>query len=90
MFDTIRRFGDEAGFTVAGLNLLCNDGRTPKPGDTQRCDRKAQTTMVVQAVAGHMHLLGRSIKVELNPGTAKTKTLLDLPVYNFDDQARGR
>jgi hypothetical protein len=42
--------------------------------------------MVVQAVAGHMHLLGRSIKVELNPGTSKAKTLLDVPVYNFDDQ----
>ena len=39
------------------------------------------------AVAGHMHLLGRSIKVELNPGTAKAQTLLDIPAYNFDDQA---
>jgi hypothetical protein len=33
-----------------------------------------------------MHLLGRSIKVELNPGTDKAKVLLDVPVYNFDDQ----
>jgi hypothetical protein len=33
-----------------------------------------------------MHLLGRSIKVELNPGTEKAKVLLDVPVYNFDDQ----
>ena len=40
----------------------------------------------VQAVAGHMHLLGRSIKVELNPDTPKARTLLDVPVYNFDDQ----
>ena len=38
------------------------------------------------AVAGHMHLLGRSIKVELNPGTPQAQTLLDIPVYNFDDQ----
>jgi hypothetical protein len=34
-----------------------------------------------------MHLLGRSITVELNPGTAGARTLLDVPVYNFDDQS---
>jgi hypothetical protein len=90
VFDTIRRFGEEAGFTVAGLNLICNQGRTPKPGNTQHCDRKARQTMVVQAVAGHMHLLGRSIRVELNPGTKRAKTLLDVPVYNFDDQSARR
>jgi copper type II ascorbate-dependent monooxygenase-like protein len=85
-FDEIRRFGDEAGYTIAGLNLICNNGAKPKPGNTQHCDRKARQTMVVQAVAGHMHLLGRSIKVELNPGTKKAKTLLDVPVYDFDNQ----
>ncbi|MDQ7910582.1 hypothetical protein RB614_39410 [Phytohabitans sp. ZYX-F-186] len=41
----------------------------------------------VYATAGHMHLLGRSIKIELNPGTAGAKVLLDVPAYNFDDQA---
>ena len=34
-----------------------------------------------------MHLLGRSIKIELNPGTARAVTVLDVPQYNFDDQA---
>jgi hypothetical protein len=87
VFDTIRRFGDEAGFTVAGLNLICNQGKTPKPGNTQHCDRKVRQSMVVHAIAGHMHLLGRTIKVEVNPGTSKAKTLLNVPVYNFDDQS---
>jgi hypothetical protein len=86
VFDTIRRFGDKSGEMVAGLNLLCNQGRSPRPGNTQHCDTKSSQDVVVQAVAGHMHLLGRSIKVELNPGTKKAKTLLDLPVYNFDNQ----
>ena len=90
VFDTIRRFGDEAGYTVAGLNLLCNQGKTPKPGNTQHCDRKARQKMVVQAVAGHMHLLGRSISVQLNPGHPGAKTLLNVPVYNFDDQGAHR
>ena len=33
-----------------------------------------------------MHLLGRSITVELNPGTPKAQMLLDVPAYNFDNQ----
>jgi hypothetical protein len=33
-----------------------------------------------------MHLLGRSIRVVLNPGTPSARTLLDVPVYNFDNQ----
>jgi protein involved in polysaccharide export with SLBB domain len=33
-----------------------------------------------------MHLLGRSIKVELNPDTPAAQTLLDVPAFNFDDQ----
>jgi hypothetical protein len=42
--------------------------------------------MTVYAALGHMHLLGRSIKVEVNPGTAKARTLLDVPSFNFDNQ----
>jgi len=56
-------------------------------GVTQHCDHKVPQDATIYAVAGHMHLLGRSIKIELNPGTANAKTLLDVPNYNFDDQA---
>ena len=30
-----------------------------------------------------MHLLGASIKVELNPGTSRSKVLLDIPRWDF-------
>jgi hypothetical protein len=86
VLDVWHRFGETAGATVTGLNLLCNGGRPPHAGDTQHCDRQVRQAGLVRAVAGHMHLLGRSIKVELNPGTPHTKTLLDVPQYNFDDQ----
>jgi hypothetical protein len=33
-----------------------------------------------------MHLLGRSIKIEVNDGTPQARTILDIPVWNFDDQ----
>ena len=86
VWDVMRRFGEDAGFTVAGLRLLCNDGKPVPPGPTQHCDRTIGQPMVVRAAAGHMHLLGRAIRIELNPGTANARTLLDVPAYNFDDQ----
>jgi Copper type II ascorbate-dependent monooxygenase, C-terminal domain len=87
VLDVMRRFGNEAGFTVAGLNLICNDGKPPVAGPVQRCDHRVREAGTVYAVAGHMHLLGRSIKVELNPGTPRAQTLLDEPVYSFHDQS---
>lgn len=86
VLDVWHRFGEQAGATVAGLNLICNDGKAPVAGPTQRCDRRVRQAGLVQAVAGHMHLLGRAIKVELNPGTPRAQVLLDVPAYNFDDQ----
>jgi hypothetical protein len=84
--DSIRRYGESSGRTIAGLNLLCNDGKAPVPGPTHHCDRPAREDITVRAAAGHMHLLGRSIKLEVNPGTPKAQVLLDVPAYNFDDQ----
>jgi hypothetical protein len=42
--------------------------------------------MTVRAAAGHMHLLGRSIRLTLNPGTPRETVLLDVPNYDFDNQ----
>jgi hypothetical protein len=33
-----------------------------------------------------MHLLGRSIKIEVNPGTPNAKTIMDIPIWDFDNQ----
>ena len=33
-----------------------------------------------------MHLLVSSIAIEVNTGTAYARTILDIPVWNFDDQ----
>lgn len=83
--DVKSRFGAQAGFLISGLSMVCGRGKL-QPGPVQSCTRPVRTAGVVHAVAGHMHLLGRSIKVELNPGTPKAKVLLDEQVYNFDDQ----
>jgi len=88
LVDLSSRIGPSAGRTVAGLALLCSRaGRPIKPGTRQSCDRTVPQDMVVRAVAGHMHLLGRSISVDLDPGTAREQRLLDRKVWDFDDQA---
>ncbi|MER5424229.1 monooxygenase [Streptosporangium roseum] len=85
--DVVHRFGDQAGRSVTELNAFCNGGRSPVAASTQHCDQKIEDAATVYAVAGHMHLLGRSIKMELNPGRPGARTLLDIPAYNFDEQA---
>lgn len=85
--DASRRLGTEAPEVVEALNLLCNRGRPPAAGNTQRCDRRVDEPATIHALGAHMHLLGRALKVELNPGTSHARTLLDVPAYNFDDQA---
>jgi hypothetical protein len=84
--DVRQRFGTEVSATEAGLVLECDHGQI-KPGNTQSCDHPVRLAGTVYALAGHMHLLGRSIRVELNPGTPSAQTLLDVPNYNFDNQA---
>jgi Copper type II ascorbate-dependent monooxygenase, C-terminal domain len=84
--DLNARFGAEAVGMVRGLNFPCNGVQAPTPGDTQHCDQKVTSNSLIYSVAGHMHLLGKAIKVELNPGTPNAKVLLDLPQFNFDDQ----
>jgi hypothetical protein len=85
--DVVHRFGDQAGVMVTQLNQGCNNGQAPVAATTQHCDHQITEPNTVYALAGHMHLLGRSIKVELNPDTPKARTLLDIPAYNFDAQA---
>jgi hypothetical protein len=66
--DVTQRFGAEVGATAAQLVDGCSNG-TPVPCNTQHCDIPVPQPVTVYAAFGHMHLLGRSITVELNPGT---------------------
>ncbi len=83
--DVWGRFGTN---TADLLHLLC--GTKPRANPTQSCDRVIGEPMTIRGVAGHMHLLGRSIKVELNPDTPEAQTVLDIPVWDFDDQGGKR
>jgi hypothetical protein len=85
--DLVKRTGPQSRTQVFGLNALCNGGKRPAAGPTQHCDHRVREPLLLYAVGPHMHLLGRSITVELNPGTPAARKLLDQPVFNFDDQS---
>ncbi|MFI7601712.1 monooxygenase [Actinoplanes sp. NPDC049681] len=85
--DVGKRFGADSAELVSGLNEMCHHGAAPVPGPTQHCDQPIREAGTIYMAAGHMHLLGRSIKLELNPGTPRAQTIIDVPRYDFDNQA---
>jgi hypothetical protein len=82
--DVKDRFGIGPGSTADMLHLLC--GTKVEPGNVQSCTRTVYQPTTIRGVAGHMHLLGRSITIEVNPGTDRAQTVLDIPVWDFDNQ----
>ncbi|GAA4401340.1 hypothetical protein GCM10023168_10850 [Fodinibacter luteus] len=80
--DVKRRFAEDIA-TADLLHLLCGP---IEPGPVQSCTRPIREEGTIRAVAGHMHLLGRAITVDVNKGTPQAQRVLDLPVWNFDDQ----
>ncbi len=85
--DVSKRFGADLAAKEPALVAQCDGGKIT-PGPTQSCDTAVPFKMTVYAGRGHMHLLGKSMKVELNPGTPKAQTLLDVPQFDFDNQQR--
>jgi hypothetical protein len=85
--DVATRFGGQAETMVDGLQVICGGGTgTPNASPVQTCDQRITKAVTVRAIAGHMHRLGKSIKLTLNPGTARQRVLLNIKSWNFDDQ----
>ena len=80
--DVKRRFAEELA-TADLLHLLCG---AIEPGPVQSCTRPIREEATIRSVAGHMHLLGRAITVDVNKGTPEARRVLDIPVWDFDDQ----
>lgn len=72
--------------TINGLHSICGqDPANPVASNTSSCTRAIKQSELVFAVAGHMHLLGKSI-VDVNAGTPQEQRILDVPQYDFDQQ----
>jgi len=84
LYDLGRKYGTTAAFVPAGLLILCRgSAATPKPSPRSTCDRRLTERTTIHVAAGHMHLLGSSITLELNPGTSRARVLLDIPRWDF-------
>jgi hypothetical protein len=84
LFDLTRKYGTGAAFVPAGLLILCRgSAANPVASAVSTCDRRITEPTTIYVAAGHMHLLGASIKLELNPGTPEAKILLDIPRWDF-------
>ena len=86
--DLVRKRGPAAALVPLGLQALCGGNpAAPPSGTLSTCDRTFREATRIHAVAGHMHLLGGSIRVELNPGTDDARVLLDIPRWDFHWQS---
>jgi Copper type II ascorbate-dependent monooxygenase, C-terminal domain len=88
--DEVRKYGQDAAVISIGLLYLCHKTLADYPqnvGDASRvatsCDRTFNRPVRIYGVAGHMHLRGVDIRVELNPGTPRAQTLLHIPRWDF-------
>ena len=90
--DDVRLYGSSGAGYEAGLLLLC--GQTPaeltKGFDGQvahsSCNLQVPQSGYILGAMGHMHTLGRTFRLTLDPGTPKEKILLDIPRWSFDWQ----
>ena len=83
-----RSSAHDAALIPTGLLLLCGkDAAQPVADAVATCDRAVDRPTTIHAVGGHMHLLGSSIRIELNPGTTRARLLLEIPRWNFHWQA---
>jgi hypothetical protein len=81
-----QRFGQSAVGFVNTIESVCGrNPQDPPAGDTTSCMWGVGSGHIVRVTA-HMHLLGRGMKIVLDPGTPQAKTLLNVTNYNFDYQ----
>jgi hypothetical protein len=88
--DEAQKYGPEAALIPTGLLYLCNKTLADYPQDVggaheigTSCDRAVTRPLRIYGVAGHMHLRGLEIRIDLDPGTPKARTLLHIPHWHF-------
>jgi hypothetical protein len=85
--DLGRRFGEGLVRFVGLLEQICGrNPADPPSGSTTTCTFPLGIGGRILRLTPHMHLLGTGMKIVLDPGTAKQRTLLDVTNYDFNYQ----
>lgn len=90
--DNVRLYGPSGAGNESGLLMLC--GQTAEQvaasfdgnSSSTRCDHVVPEDGTIVAVLGHMHTLGETFRMTLDPGTDDEQILLDIPDWSFDWQ----
>jgi len=82
-----QRFGAGAVVFQNVLEFLCGENvANPPEGDSVTCTQRIRTPGYIVRTTAHMHLLGRSMTMTVNPGTPQAQTVLNVPNYDFNYQ----
>jgi hypothetical protein len=82
-----QEFGQSAIGFVDAIEAACGrNPADPPAGDSTSCTFPVSASGYIVRAQAHMHLLGQSFKLVLNPGTPQATTVLDVPNYNFHYQ----
>jgi len=82
-----QRFGASAIGFVDTIEAVCGrNPANPPVGNSTSCDWPVYDKGFIVRAGAHMHLLGATFTMVLNPGTPQAKTVLDVPAYNFHYQ----
>lgn len=82
-----QRFGTGAVVFQNALEYLCGENiQNPPEGDSVTCTQRIRASGYIVRTTAHMHLLGRSMTMVVNPGTPQATTILDVPNYDFNYQ----
>jgi polyisoprenoid-binding protein YceI len=89
--DDARLYGPTGAYVEQGLLALCRETPDQMTQNfngiaSSTCDSKVPTSGTIVADMGHMHTLGKSFRLTLDPGQPNSQVLLDIPVWNFDWQ----
>jgi mono/diheme cytochrome c family protein len=83
--EEIKKYGYNAALIPAGLLYICGKSLADYPSSpasvrslTTSCDRRVNRPLRIYGVAGHMHIRGVDIRIQLNG-----RTLLHIPRWNF-------
>ncbi len=90
--DNVERFGPSGAANEAGLLGLCGHTIEELTKDFDGAIARSSCVLTVPqsgemvGAMGHMHTLGKSIRLTLSPDTPEEQVVLDIPTWSFDWQ----
>jgi hypothetical protein len=86
--DLSKRTNGSSQLELLGIAAMCGKNPFfPQSDVVTKCDQKVRSNYTIVTAAPHMHLLGRKLKMTLNPGTAREQVIINVEKYDFDDQS---